>query len=171
MTLFDLLLAILCAYRLTQLLTWDDLLSPVTCWLANKHRLLDELFGCPHCMGFWCSLVTVVAVTQGHWLIRMGVWAFAVSGAVSMIQHATGWLDTEIPELPKDPPSGHDKEPAAYSGLSDDTIVRLVKADGHLAGPVPCSGIPLSTAEIIRLGEADGYAYKGGRGEPKGEEE
>lgn len=104
MTPFDLILAILCAWRLTQLLVWDDLLSPVTCWLANKHRLLDELFGCPHCMGFWCSLVSVVAVMQGHWLIRMGAWAFAVSGAVSMIQHATGWLDTEVSMPPEDPP-------------------------------------------------------------------
>jgi len=92
----DLILAVLCAWRLTQLVVWDDLLSPVTDWLANKHRLLDELFGCPHCMGFWCSLVTVVAVRQDHWLIRIGVWAFAVSGAVSMIQHATGWLDVYV---------------------------------------------------------------------------
>lgn len=107
----DLILAILCAWRLTQLLIWDDLLSPVTCWLANRHRLLDELFGCPHCMGFWCALVTVVAVTQDHWLIRIGVWAFAVSGAVSLIQHATGWLDIEVTErLPPYPGQEPDQE-------------------------------------------------------------
>lgn len=129
--MIDLILAILCAYRLTQLLTWDDLLSPVTCWLANKHQLLDELFGCPHCMGFWCSLVTVVAVIQDHWLIRIGVWAFAVSGAVSLIQHATGWLDTEVPMLP--PYLGQDlprrKAGEALPGYAPPTaIARMIVA-------------------------------------------
>ncbi len=101
--MITLILTVLCAYRLTQLVVWDAILSPVTSWLASKHRLLDELLCCAHCVGFWCAVVSVVAVSQDHWAIRIGVWALAVSGAVSMIQHATGWLDTEVPELPPYP--------------------------------------------------------------------
>lgn len=103
MTLLDLVLGVLCAYRLTQLLVWDTLLEPVTRWLASRSRWLDELLACPHCTGFWCSVCTVglLALSKDTtWVACRGcalafrwiLWAFALAGTVSIMEHATCWL-------------------------------------------------------------------------------
>ena len=94
MTPLDLLLGILCAYRLTQLLVYDAILEPVTSWLANLHPKLDEMLCCPHCCGFWCAVATVLMLWgAGHWSpLRYVLWAFALAGAVSLVEHATQWL-------------------------------------------------------------------------------
>jgi hypothetical protein len=92
-TFLDLVLGVLCAYRLTQLLVWDTLLEPVTRWLASRSRWLDELLACPHCTGFWCAVVTAVGLQARHWWpARLLLWAFALAGAVSILEHATCWL-------------------------------------------------------------------------------
>ena len=95
MTVLDLILGILCAYRLTQLVVYDTILDPITSRLASLHPKIDELLCCPHCSGFWCAVVTVVALATWPPL-RFGVWVFAIAGAVSIIEHATGWLGPRI---------------------------------------------------------------------------
>ena len=97
MTILDLILAALCAFRLTQLLVWDAILDPLTSWLASRSPFLDKLLACAHCTGFWCSWLTVVLLYGArHWQpLEPVVWAFALAGAVSIVQHATGWLDLE----------------------------------------------------------------------------
>ena len=97
MTILDLILGALCAFRLTQLVVLDTLLVPVTSWLQDRSRFLDELLRCAHCTGFWCSLATAAAVLFGQhwWPLRLALWGFGLAGAVSIIAHATGWLEEE----------------------------------------------------------------------------
>ena len=101
MTILDLILAALCAFRLTQLLVWDVILDPLTSWLSSRSPFLGELLACAHCTGYWCSAFTVVLLSvvksyPGSILAASAnfiLWAFAVAGAVSIVQHATCWLD------------------------------------------------------------------------------
>ena len=93
----DLLVMALCAYRLTQLAVWDDISEPIIDWMGRRSEWLRRLFGCAHCVGFWCSVFTV-GVTMawkrwGWWPLQAIVLAFAVAGAVSVIEHSTGWLN------------------------------------------------------------------------------
>ena len=96
-----LIVASLCAFRLTQLLVWDTISDPVTLWLSSRSPFLGELLACAHCTGFWCSAFTVVllSVVKGYpgsilaASANFILWAFAVAGAVSIVQHATCWLD------------------------------------------------------------------------------
>lgn len=94
----DLVLGVLCAFRLTQLVVWDAISEPMTSWLADQHPKLDELLSCAHCVGFWCSALTVVALhfQEYHWSIRLSVRAFALAGGLSMIQHGTKWLERPV---------------------------------------------------------------------------
>ena len=94
MTFLDLLLGVLCAYRLTQVAVYDGIAESVRCWLANRSRWLDELLACPHCTGFWCAVVTAALLWVPWWPLRVAVWAFALAGGVSLIEHATHWLET-----------------------------------------------------------------------------
>ena len=90
-----LIVASLCAFRLTQLLVWDTISDPVTLWLSSRSPFLGELLACAHCTGFWCSLATVGLLfgSRCWWPLEIIVWAFAVAGVVSIVQHATCWLD------------------------------------------------------------------------------
>jgi len=98
MTILDLILCILCAYRLTQLVVHDVISMPVTDWLSGLHPKLEEFLCCPHCVGFWVSVLTVgVMIGANYWQpLIYGVWAFAVAGAISIIEHATGWLGRSL---------------------------------------------------------------------------
>ena len=89
MTPLDFLLAALCAYRLTQLVVYDAISAPVTDWLSDLHPKLEEFLCCPHCVGFWVSVLTVGVMIGTHNWLRYGVWAFAVAGAVSIVEHVT----------------------------------------------------------------------------------
>ena len=98
-SLLDLLIASLCAYRLTQLAVWDDISEPVVNWVGRRSEWLDLLFGCAHCCGFWCSLFTV-GITMawkrwGWWPLQAIILTFAVAGVVSLVEHATGWLESD----------------------------------------------------------------------------
>ena len=95
MTILDLILAALCAFRLTQLLVWDIILDPLTSWLSRRSPFLEEMLACAHCTGFWCSLATVGLLygSRYWWPLEIIVWAVAVAGVVSIVQHATCWLD------------------------------------------------------------------------------
>ena len=94
MTAVDLILCILCAYRLTQLVVHDVISMPVTDWLSGLHPKLEEFLCCPHCVGFWMAVATVAASCWQP--LRYGIWAFAVAGAISIIEHATGWLGRSL---------------------------------------------------------------------------
>jgi len=101
MTILDLILASLCAFRLTQLLVWDIILDPLTSWLSRRSPFLEELLACAHCTGYWCSAFTVLLLmVEKHYpssilggVATFMLWAFAVAGVVSIVQHATCWLD------------------------------------------------------------------------------
>ena len=94
MTPLDLILCILCAYRLTQLVVYDLIAEPVTDWLSGLHPKLEEFLCCPHCVGFWMAVATVGAFCWQP--LRYGIWAFAIAGGVSIIEHATGWLEGRL---------------------------------------------------------------------------
>jgi hypothetical protein len=98
MTFLDLIVGALCSYRLTQLVVWDAILAPAAVWLAKLHPTIEKLLSCAHCSGFWAALLTAIALLcqDAHWLIRLGVWAFALGGAVSIVEHATGWLEVNF---------------------------------------------------------------------------
>jgi hypothetical protein len=102
MTLIDLLIVVLCSYRLTQLVVYDGVSEPVTSWLSSLHHKLDEFLCCPHCVGFWASVASIVLmVGSNYWTpLRYGLWALAVAGAVSLIEHGTDWLSPEVPPVP-----------------------------------------------------------------------
>jgi len=95
MTALDLLLAALCAYRLTQLVVWDEISEPLVAWIGMRSDWLGRLLGCAHCTGFWCSLFAVILIIAGQrWpSVMVAMWTFAVAGAVSVLEHATGWLE------------------------------------------------------------------------------
>lgn len=105
----DLGLGILCAYRLTQLVVWDGISAPVVSWFSERSSWFERLLGCAHCAGFWCSLLTVVALWLwrgcGWWFVGIGVWTYAIAGAVSLIEHATQWLASS---------DGNQKEPESF---------------------------------------------------------
>jgi len=98
MTLTILPLAILCAYRLTQVVLYDTILERPICWLCRHNGYLEGLLTCPHCTGFWASVVTALLVYFSRlWApLIVVVWAFGIAGAVSIIEHATHWLEPEL---------------------------------------------------------------------------
>ena len=96
-TWLDALLTALCAYRLTQLVVWDEISEPVVTWLGDRSPWLKRLLACAHCSGFWCSLFAVAWLyaikTIGWWPLQAFMLAWAVAAVISIIEHATGWLN------------------------------------------------------------------------------
>ena len=94
MTLLDLVVGILCAHRLTQLVVWDGITEDIRHWLCSKGTFLAELLTCAQCAGVWCSVLTVGLLFAAHrwWYVGVFPYAFAIAGAVSIIEHATHWI-------------------------------------------------------------------------------
>jgi len=100
--MLDLIVAVLCAYRLTQLVVWDDILGRPIDWLAERSVWFTGLVNCAHCTGVWCSTLTVGLLYLMHigwWPIRYVLYVLGIAGAVSIIEHFTGWLTPPLPEI------------------------------------------------------------------------
>jgi len=101
--MLDLIVAVLCAYRLTQLIVWDGILSRLTNWLAGRSAWFAGLVNCAHCAGVWCSAFTaglLYLVHIGWWPIRYVLYALGIAGAVSIFEHYTEWLSPKRPVPP-----------------------------------------------------------------------
>lgn len=83
------LLATLAAYRLWQLLAFDDLpgLAEARVWLADRiPDRYEAAIYCPWCLGFWCCVFVFSAVhIAGHPLPLPALQVAAASALVGLI--------------------------------------------------------------------------------------
>lgn len=96
------------AYRGTRLFVFDSITEPIrdkageryaysTGWREGIWWFWHKLLNCPYCIGFWISLVTVLAyrfAVTGEWgngdtsvdeLVTFGVEVFAVAGVQALL--------------------------------------------------------------------------------------
>lgn len=102
MTFINLILGILCAYRITQVIVYDTIFERPIGWLCRKSAYFEGLLTCPHCTGFWASVFTMLVIYfSDRWpKLILIVWAFGLSGGVSLIEHAGKWLELDSYEHP-----------------------------------------------------------------------
>lgn len=94
---------ILAAYRMTRAVVIDDITQPLRDYLTPKMGTRwGELVECPHCAGFWISILVVVvwvtAPSLAHPdscpdLWRWFVVCWAVAGGQSLLASVAGRLD------------------------------------------------------------------------------
>ena len=88
---FDLTLAILAAARITQLITHDTLLERPRNWITVRadYEWTATLIGCPHCAGFWISLLLASLWITDVGLFRAVAAPWAVAWAAGHLVERT----------------------------------------------------------------------------------
>lgn len=86
---FLLLLAILCCYRVTMLVTQDAIFKPVRNYVGlNRYgavrEYLGELVHCPYCFGVWTAGVIALILYGFNWITIL-YW-LAICGGQALLQ-------------------------------------------------------------------------------------
>jgi hypothetical protein len=93
---FLFVLCVLAAWRLTRMISFEmgpfDLLARLRELMV--HLRLSQLILCPHCLGFWISLLVVLLVYQINWMSALLV--MALSGSVSLLMILTDGEREEV---------------------------------------------------------------------------
>jgi hypothetical protein len=94
---FDLLTDSLATYRISRLITEDEILSDLREWVWKKHTPEDTKIGylitCPYCVSVWAGGAAMLLreASPRGWRLLGG--ALALSGAVSVYHDVKGILD------------------------------------------------------------------------------
>lgn len=81
------LIVILATYRISLLITWDEILNTPRNWIGTHsndyvREWLGYLVNCPYCMGIWIALIMSIIYYPQNWFLM----TFAIAGGQMFLQ-------------------------------------------------------------------------------------